>query len=199
MVEINESNYHKILKKKLGNFENYEYMGGYTTKKNVIKNGYMKRMENEGIIYPELKWNCECSHWILQNCYIRNIITKEILVVGNCCIKYFGIKKKCITCKKIHKRTKFNICIDCEKEEKLKIKELKEQQKEKIKLENTIITFGMYKNKTIKFLFENNENYVRWCYTKNRENNNKIFKEIIEYLFHYKYEIYAELQYNAQN
>ena len=38
MVEINESNYHKILKKKLGNFENYEYMGGYTTKKNVIKN-----------------------------------------------------------------------------------------------------------------------------------------------------------------
>ena len=57
----------------------------------------------------------------------------------------------------------------------------------------------MYKNKTIKFLFENNENYVRWCYTKNRENNNKIFKEIIEYLFHYKYEIYAELQYNAQN
>ena len=176
-----ESNYHKILKQNLGNLNDYEYMGGFTNKYNNEKNNYMIIMENEGAIYPELKWFCECSHWIKQNCYVRNMKTLIIYTVGNCCINYFGIKKKCNNCNEVHKRTKHIICFKCEQESKEKIKELKLQQKELTKLENELITFGKYKNRTIGYVYNTDINYFNWCIKKNDDNYSKIFKDIIRY------------------
>lgn len=182
MSEDKKVKHFELLKQRLGDFSQYEYFGGYEDIENKKKNNFMKNIEiNEEIEYPEIEYKCKCGHGIKQNCYIRHKETKEIIIMGSCCIRKFEIKKFCFKCNKRHGRTKSTICIDCENEDKLKIKELKQQQKEKIKLENTIITFGMHKNKTIKHIYENNINYFNWCITKNKEEYNKIFKDIVRY------------------
>lgn len=37
---------------------------------------------------------CCCSHIIIDNRIVRNIVNKNSLVVGNCCINKFGIERK---------------------------------------------------------------------------------------------------------
>ena len=62
---------------------------------------------------PPHKSKCICSHSITENCYITN--GKEILTLGNCCIKKF-IKKStrtCEDCKKPHRNRKINKCNEC--------------------------------------------------------------------------------------
>ena len=167
--------YHQILLTKLKNLSDYEYAGGYTCKKNIEKNNYMKSFELEGIIYPDIKKECECTHWIKQNCYVRNINTKEILVIGNCCIRHFQIKKKCSDCKKLHKRTKSNICSDCDKE-----------LKKKDKLKSTKLNFGKYKGYSIGYVEEKDNGYLKYIYDKFDITNNDYkktnSKKIYEYL-----------------
>lgn len=190
----------ELLKQRLGDFKNYEYFGQYIDLENTKKNNFMKNIElNYDIEYPMIKYVCICNHAIKRNCYIRNKETKEIIVMGSCCVMKFEVKKACFNCNKKHGRTKSNICIECENEEKKKIKELKKQQKQdekdledfikkikknekiKKKLENTIITFGKHKMKTIKYLYENEINYFNWCLKQYEENNNTMFNKIVEY------------------
>ncbi len=175
--------YHQILLAKLGDLKDYEFMGGYTCKNNLEKSNYMRSYESMGVVYPELKKYCECSHWIKQNCYIRNMITKEILVIGNCCIKHFEIKKKCEICKVVHNRSKFNICLGCQKEE---------QQKDKLR--NTVLNFGKYRKFSIAYVEEKDENYLKWIH--NEVSKDQDYSSKTNAMKVYKY---IENKYEAQN
>lgn len=167
-------NYHEKLKNKLGDFNKYSSIGGYTDKTNTKMNNYMKafNLDND-IKWPEISNYCICSHWILKQCYIQNIETKEILVVGDCCINKFNIKKKCIECNQNHGRTKFNICKNCEDKKKEELKKAKilkkkekELQKEIDKYDNKILKFSKYKYKTYKYVYDNHLDFIEWCYKK---------------------------------
>lgn len=64
---------------------------------------------------PDHESKCVCGHTIKENCYITD--RKEILVLGNCCIKKFMPKGKsgrtCEDCGKPHRNRKDNKCHDC--------------------------------------------------------------------------------------
>lgn len=62
---------------------------------------------------PALTDECVCGHRIKENCYITN--GKQIMTLGNCCIKRFVPKSKrtCHDCQKEHQRKKENLCYDC--------------------------------------------------------------------------------------
>lgn len=165
----------------------YEYMGEYTDKTNQKMNAYMLNMVREGVIYPSLEFNCVCTHWIRVNCYIRHIETKEMFTIGNCCIKRFGIVKKCSVCHDKHTRTKYNICKKCEdhinhavKMDKLRIKNLEKLKSLKSSYESKIIKFGKYKNCTLKELLDDTD-YVKWCLKTYEINYSPIFAPLIEY------------------
>jgi hypothetical protein len=72
---------------------------------------------------PEYNELCICNTKIVHNCYIRPSIdapVETILIVGSCCIEKFlpnGFTRFCERCSEVHKRTKYNICFDCEKKE----------------------------------------------------------------------------------
>jgi hypothetical protein len=70
---------------------------------------------NRNIDLPDCVENCICGHFILENCYIENITTGEVLVLGNCCIKRFIPKsgRTCAKCGNPHRRRKINLCFDC--------------------------------------------------------------------------------------
>lgn len=63
---------------------------------------------------PEHTDKCACGHHISENCYITDGV--RILVLGNCCIKRFipKAKRTCERCDKPHRRTKYNLCFDCQ-------------------------------------------------------------------------------------
>ena len=57
---------------------------------------------------------------------MRNISTitngKKCRVIGSVCRSKFNIEKKCLLCGKTHKRHKYDMCVNCEKEENKKKK-----------------------------------------------------------------------------
>jgi hypothetical protein len=73
------------------------------------------------LLFPKKKLpfkslECVCGHYIEHNCYIRNKITKEFLILGSCCIKKFipnKFARYCEVCNKQHKNTKDNKCNEC--------------------------------------------------------------------------------------
>lgn len=190
--------YYDQLKSKLDKFENYEYFGKYKDIDNNIKNKFMKEIEKDypDIVYPGISDKCACGHDIKINGYIRNKITKEIIVMGSCCIKRFKIKKHCFKCDNLHTRIKYNICKNCEKIEKEKSKEKKKIEKEKLKekkkieeelrhnmfqLGSIVIDFGKHKNKTIEDIYNNDISYIKWCIKTNDEKEVYSFRNIIKY------------------
>ena len=94
--------------------EKWRYAGGESERHlnyfNLIKDDY-------NLEHPHKTDRCLCSHPIEENCYIRNIDTNYIAVVGNCCIKKFIPKKTrtCSECDSVHKNRKSNLCNDCQK------------------------------------------------------------------------------------
>lgn len=120
-----------------------------------LTNKFIKGLETHGLTYEEIKngnWkycggsngrhlnyfnltckkkdlpdkvnNCICGHSITENCYITN--GKQILVLGNCCIKKFIPKssRTCVECGEPHKnrvvdkcnKCRKNVCYQCKKE-----------------------------------------------------------------------------------
>lgn len=90
-------------------------------------------------------------------------LKESLLVVCKNCINKFNIKKKCIKCYGNHKRSKSNICKECDRK-------TKEYEKNKKMLEKTIIPFGKYKNHTIKDICDKDISYIKWCYKIHLEN-----------------------------
>lgn len=63
-----------------------------------------KQWESLHIGRVEQTTECICTHWIIINEPIRNIYTKEVLIVGSCCIEQFDfdrIELRCIGCSTI--------------------------------------------------------------------------------------------------
>lgn len=74
--------------------------------KSIINYIRYQEVSNNNIdVFPPYSTKCECGHVISENCYIKNIKTNEILVVGNCCIlKFYKSVVDDIT--KFHKESK---------------------------------------------------------------------------------------------
>ena len=88
--------------------EAYKYCGGT---KGSHKN-YWKIQYGDTPL-PDRENKCVCGHHIVENCYITN--GKELLVLGNCCIKKFVPKstRTCEKCGEPHKNTTVNSCNAC--------------------------------------------------------------------------------------
>ena len=90
----------------------WEYIGGNEGRHLNVFHDKVRKTE----ALPEVAHQCICTHDIVENCYIRNVITGQILVVGNCCIQRFlkiDTSKKCSRCSAPHKNRKDNFCQDC--------------------------------------------------------------------------------------
>lgn len=78
-----------------------------------LRNMTKKMLNRKEWSFPNHEAYCVCGHRIEKNCYITN--KKQILVIGNCCIKRF-IKAKqrtCEVCGNGHRNKKFNLCDGC--------------------------------------------------------------------------------------
>lgn len=66
---------------------------------------------------PAQEFECLCTHPIQENCYIENLFTGELVVVGNCCIEKFLPEdhqhRTCGRCNQPHKNRKDNYCNAC--------------------------------------------------------------------------------------
>jgi hypothetical protein len=186
--------YLEKLLEELGKVEDWEYAG----KKGDRFSKTMK--EHYSFVRPPYSSYCACGHFIITNCYVRNLNNNEIKVVGNCCIQKWKIEKKCGTCNTKHHRWKYTICSSCEKEareekkrkeyeeKEEKEKEAREEKKRKdlLIIGNEIISFGKHINKTIKFIYENDIRYAKWCFNKFDIDNNSTlkFRDISYYYEH---------------
>jgi hypothetical protein len=71
--------------------------------------------------YPSIRDECVCEHHISENCFIIKKKENElhIRVIGNCCIKKFGLAgRKCELCNETHRNRKDNLCHTCREEQK---------------------------------------------------------------------------------
>ena len=91
----------------------WKYCGGDGGKNNRHLNYWKLNFGN--VDTPLNEERCVCNHKIKENCYITDKENKELLILGNCCIKRF-IKKSgrtCENCGKFHKNIKINKCNNC--------------------------------------------------------------------------------------
>lgn len=89
---------------------NWHYCGGCSGRHLNYFKIYFK-----GKKLPERSNECVCGHYIVKNCYITD--GKQVLILGNCCIKKF-IPKNSRTCEKCgnpHKNRIVNRCNNCRK------------------------------------------------------------------------------------
>lgn len=98
---------------------------------------------------------CVCNTPIQQQCYVLNKVTKEVVVMGNCCIRKMELSgRTCSICNAIHRNRKDNLCNDCriDEKKKQKIKENKQKglcscgRRKKYEWSNVCLTC-YYKNK----------------------------------------------------
>tara|TARA_R110000796_G_C14342091_1_gene410495 strand:- start:55 stop:564 length:510 start_codon:yes stop_codon:yes gene_type:complete len=94
--------YNEILK------SGWKYCGGDTGRH---RNYFKMVFPNTKI--PEPLFKCVCDHVIMEHCYISN--GKNLLTLGNCCIKKFIPKcgRTCNKCEEPHKNRLVNRCNNC--------------------------------------------------------------------------------------
>ena len=97
--------------------KNWIYAGGEPRKGNQYHYNYWVLFyTGKGWCSRTPTWvnHCICDHKILFNCWIFNTETKRMKVLGNCCIKKFGLDgRRCQVCNEKHKNRKDNLCNDC--------------------------------------------------------------------------------------
>ena len=65
---------------------------------------------------------CMCNTPIVEQCYIMNINTGNILVIGNCCIKIFDFDtKRYCDCGKALNTSKYQTCKNCKKKQETRL------------------------------------------------------------------------------
>jgi len=103
----------------LDDMKDYVYAGGDTGRHYDYFNDFFKKelkRKPKGWCF-DYEDKCICGHDIKENCYIAHKITKECLVLGNCCIKKYLPKdnrgKTCEKCNKPHKNRIVNRCNNC--------------------------------------------------------------------------------------
>ena len=104
--------------------KNWCYFGGgqYTTKFQKCKkahhyNYFMMAWKDHGFTHQPYigheEW-CVCNTPITQQCYIINRETKEVVVLGNCCIEKLNLSgRTCGLCHVKHKNRSDNYCSPC--------------------------------------------------------------------------------------
>ena len=90
---------------------NFRYYGGDTGR----HRNYLSICHTYKLPLPSHAKKCVCDHNIVENCYITD--DKQILVIGNCCIKKFITKssRTCERCHASHNNRIVNRCNDCRK------------------------------------------------------------------------------------
>lgn len=98
----------------------YVCCGGNSSSKKLP---YFYQVFGNRIDLPPQAHECVCGHYIERNFYIRNSTlpvhlteTKDLLVIGCCCVEQFtetGIKQTCTFCQQPTTRRKTTICFDC--------------------------------------------------------------------------------------
>ena len=182
-----------------GEFHEFVNVGGYKSKnkkKNhpdhqiIIKNNKLLAFEEAlDIVKPASTGHCSCGHKIKYDFFVYHPINKTCHIVGSCCIKKFEIATKCSNCNVVHGRTKFSLCVDCDKDNKkaaiLERKAVKKAEKEaklkdveKNKLGKQKFKFGMHKHKLFS---EVAISYFKWCWNKNNYEPNNMFEPVVEY------------------
>jgi len=104
--------------KEFGNLTDWKYAGGNMGR----HERYFDLMFEGKKEHPSPIKKCPCGVKIKEQCYIQNINTKEIRIIGNSCIKKFlgKVERTCEECKKPHKNRKVNRCNDCRSIKKVK-------------------------------------------------------------------------------
>ena len=97
------------------------YFGGHHYTTNYDKDGFHNKRFHR--LWPryfdeephvEHADNCVCGTSIVQQCYIYNTITGELVVVGNCCILKFKLQgMTCDMCQAVHRNRSDNYCSPC--------------------------------------------------------------------------------------
>lgn len=183
---------------KYGGREKFKYSNSLDADDTIIKthiptteNNYWRICKKDNDIMPKHMGICLCFHDIKYNCFIKNIKTNKIYVVGRCCIKKFVHKemagRRCDICLGPHRNSKNNICFDCrdvikEKErlesyekERLERLERYEKEKECVFREDNICKFGKHKSKSYDVIFKD-KGYIRWAYKQlNMEKKDNIY------------------------
>ena len=96
---------------KMEDLDNWQYCGGDGSGK---KSHYKYWKLNFGDYQlPEHENNCVCGHYIKENCYITDKTKKELIILGNCCIKKFmkNSGRTCEDCGKPHRNKKIKNAI----------------------------------------------------------------------------------------
>jgi len=105
--------------------------GGMDGKESSHRKWYIMMFGIEPIM--EHVSNCVCGHHIYENCYICSKDKKELITLGNCCIKRFidNCGRQCSRCETPHQNSKSTLCKDCVKADKIveKIKKMKKCEK----------------------------------------------------------------------
>ena len=150
----------------------WEYCGGDTS-------SHLRyySLRCKGTPMPQHEEQCICSHHIVSNCYIRHRRSREMLVIGSCCIKRFmgGCRKECTVCGMVHKNRVHTLCNVCRTRQARAEKRAKNTctvcgghrtgRKDTYCVSCRGGTFrcGKYKNKSFRWVKEHAYSYYRWA------------------------------------
>jgi hypothetical protein len=108
--------------------EEHIYIGGNKTPKSSYFYKCTVRYPQFNLIPPDHQEQCMCSTRIVEQCYIMNINTGNILVIGNCCIKIFDIDtKRYCDCGKALNNSKYQVCKYCRKKQETRLMFMKQE------------------------------------------------------------------------
>jgi hypothetical protein len=145
----------------------YKYIGGDTG----YHLTYLKQTASK--IYPFLlhenlpeSHQCVCGQHIHENCYLLNLKTNKIVVVGNCCIKRYTPNeaiKRCLLCNTPKKHMKGGICTMC---------------KIPSSFDDYVVSFGKHKGNTFKNVLIEQFNYCSWILSNNffKDKNTPLYR-----------------------
>lgn len=110
---------------------------------------------------PGHKDHCLCGHDIQKNCYIQHMESKEILVVGSCCITRFMTHsgRTCSICQAPHKNRMDALCNDCR---------------------GGKLTCGKYKGRTFQSVYEED---IEYCSSIIKYNHTAGMGDFVTWLF----------------
>ena len=112
MKKKHKSHCFEKLKKELGDLNRYTYFGG---RSGSHLKYYIKTLRQKKEDMPKREKACICETPIVINCFVKNMDTKELFVIGKDCIKRFFKHKNrtCENCRIAHKNRSVNLCNTC--------------------------------------------------------------------------------------
>ena len=105
------------------------YIGGDKYPKTSYFMKCRERYPQFFLIPPDHQEQCICKTPIVEQCYIMNINTGNILVIGNECIKIFDFDtKRYCDCGKALNNSKYQVCKYCRKKQETRLIFMKQER-----------------------------------------------------------------------